>query len=105
MGREIITLAEQVRSLLGAHTAGLGQGGVTRPVSANNVGSDASSAREGEPNPASQARGVCARSRDGGHDFTVPKEKGSAKLFAAKVIMSIMPSNDPKGVERAKPLI
>ncbi len=51
-GRASITLAEQVRSLLGSHTAGLGQGGITGPVGTDNMGGSAGSAREGKPNPA-----------------------------------------------------
>jgi len=105
VGRASITLAEQVRSLLGSHTAGLGQGGITGPVGTDNAGGSASVAREGEPNPATQARGVCTRGRDRGGDFSITQEEGATELFGAKIIMCVMTSYNPKGVRRAKPLI
>ena len=91
--------------LLGAHTAGLGQGGVTQLVGTNDAGGGTGTAREGEPHPATQARGVGARSRDRSCDFPISEEEGTTKLFTAKVIMHVMASNGPKGVRRAEPLI
>jgi len=91
--------------VLGVDAVGLGKGRVTLLIGADDVHGGVCSARQGEPDPLSQTRGVGTRIQDGSSDLDMPQEESTTVLFVAKVIVGLMARDCVEWIVGLEPLI